>query len=263
MDVGGQDDKHIHPHRQGDEVREREPTTMAPGKMRWGDAADVQGTSVHGEAEPWSGRTKNDLPPPQIYGPDEKGIKTTVEYRYNEEGQKVKITKKTRVLKKKKVISKDTMARKQWEKFGDAKGIAPGTDNLTAVSTDEIYVERPKKLGMKQEDEQVRRRRTHKRKKYTRMKESRRGKTERFAHDVEHARRGKKILTRIHPRADMQQSKPDALAALAGTNTSLLVCRICGKKGDHWTSKCPYKVRGKVHRHYPPPKCPRQPEPGR
>ena len=33
----------------------------------------------------------------------------------------------------------------------------------------------------------------------------------------------------------------DPLAALASQNTSLLVCRICGKKGDHWTSKCPYK----------------------
>ena len=165
---------------------------MAPGKMRWGDAADVQGSSVHGEAEPWNGRTKNDLPPPQIYGPDEKGIKTTVEYRYNEDGQKVKITKKTRVLKKKKVISKDTMARKQWEKFGDAKGIAPGTDNLTAVSTDEIYVERPKKLGMKQEDEQVRRRRrTSRQKKYTRRKEAFRAITERCARDVEYARRKK------------------------------------------------------------------------
>mmetsp|Transcript_31362 Transcript_31362/g.43514 ORF Transcript_31362/g.43514 Transcript_31362/m.43514 type:complete len:286 (+) Transcript_31362:116-973(+) len=33
----------------------------------------------------------------------------------------------------------------------------------------------------------------------------------------------------------------DPLAALANQNASLLVCRICGKKGDHWTSKCPYK----------------------
>ena len=33
----------------------------------------------------------------------------------------------------------------------------------------------------------------------------------------------------------------DPLAAMANSNASLLVCRICGKKGDHWTSKCPYK----------------------
>lgn len=46
------------------------------------------------------------------------------------------------------------------------------------------------------------------------------------------------------PTLDGKKEKKDAgdpLAALATQNTSLLVCRICGKKGDHWTSKCPYK----------------------
>jgi len=38
-----------------------------------------------------------------------------------------------------------------------------------------------------------------------------------------------------------KENDGDALAALANQNTSLIVCRICGKKGDHWTSKCPYK----------------------
>ena len=43
---------------------------------------------------------------------------------------------------------------------------------------------------------------------------------------------------------EKKENAGDPLAALAGKNASLLVCRICGKKGDHWTSKCPYKVRG-------------------
>jgi translation initiation factor 3 subunit G len=38
-----------------------------------------------------------------------------------------------------------------------------------------------------------------------------------------------------------KENDSDALATLANQNTSLIVCRICGKKGDHWTSKCPYK----------------------
>jgi len=38
-----------------------------------------------------------------------------------------------------------------------------------------------------------------------------------------------------------ETEKLDQLQALANSNSSLLVCRICGKKGDHWTSKCPYK----------------------
>ena len=31
------------------------------------------------------------------------------------------------------------------------------------------------------------------------------------------------------------------LEAAAGGGGSLMTCRVCGKKGDHWTSKCPYK----------------------
>ena len=37
------------------------------------------------------------------------------------------------------------------------------------------------------------------------------------------------------------EKQGDELAKMASSNTSLLVCRICGKKGDHWTTKCPYK----------------------
>lgn len=33
----------------------------------------------------------------------------------------------------------------------------------------------------------------------------------------------------------------DALAAAGKAGAVLMVCRTCGKKGDHWTSKCPYK----------------------
>ena len=37
------------------------------------------------------------------------------------------------------------------------------------------------------------------------------------------------------------EKQGDELAKMASSNTSLLVCRICGKKGDHWTTKRPYK----------------------
>ena len=45
---------------------------------------------------------------------------------------------------------------------------------------------------------------------------------------------------------DDAQAKAAAAAAAGGdlssvANASLVVCRICGKKGDHWTSKCPFK----------------------
>ncbi|KAL3732274.1 hypothetical protein ACJRO7_029018 [Eucalyptus globulus] len=33
----------------------------------------------------------------------------------------------------------------------------------------------------------------------------------------------------------------DNLAQLGKGGAVLMVCRTCGKKGDHWTSRCPYK----------------------
>ncbi|XAR66240.1 hypothetical protein NMG60_11012396 [Bertholletia excelsa] len=33
----------------------------------------------------------------------------------------------------------------------------------------------------------------------------------------------------------------DSLAQLGKGGALLMVCRTCGKKGDHWTSRCPYK----------------------
>ena len=81
------------------------------------------------------------------------------------------------------------LARKKWAKFGDAQRYKPGDESMTAVSIEEIFLER----------------------------------------------------ARATPKSESEKSG-DALAAMASTgNTSLLVCRICGKKGDHWTTKCPYK----------------------
>lgn len=49
------------------------------------------------------------------------------------------------------------------------------------------------------------------------------------------------VLERPHTGKKDEEQKTDQLAALASSNATLLVCRICGKRGDHWTSKCPYK----------------------
>ena len=80
------------------------------------------------------------------------------------------------------------LERKKWAKFGPPQRYKPGDESMTAVSIEEIFLER----------------------------------------------------ARATPKSESEKSG-DALAAMANTNTSLLVCRICGKKGDHWTTKCPYK----------------------
>lgn len=84
-----------------------------------------------------------------------------------------------------KKLNPSAIRRRSLKKFGDALG-QNASDNLTAVSTEEIFLERTRLAGAKQEPE-----------------------------------------------------KGADLASLG--NASLIVCRTCGKKGDHWTSKCPFK----------------------
>ncbi|KAG5550286.1 hypothetical protein RHGRI_015298 [Rhododendron griersonianum] len=61
------------------------------------------------------------LPPPQVTGPDENGIKKVVEYKLNEQGHRVRVTTATRVRKVASArVSKRAVERRGWAKFGDA-----------------------------------------------------------------------------------------------------------------------------------------------
>ncbi|CAN6440929.1 unnamed protein product [Victoria cruziana] len=151
----------------------------APAKLRWGELEEDD-----------LGDLDFLLPPPVVIGPDENGVKKVIEYRFNEDGNKVKITTTSRTRKLAKArLSKRALERREWKKFGDAAQ-SDGADRMTMVSTEEIVLERPRAPGSKAEE----------------------------------------------PKAG-----GDPLSAFSKTGAVLMVCRTCGKKGDHWTSKCPYK----------------------
>ncbi|KAL9388789.1 hypothetical protein Peur_017394 [Populus x canadensis] len=150
-----------------------------PAKMRWGELDEEDGEDLDFL-----------LPPKQVIGPDENGIKKVIEYKFNDDGNKVKITTTTRVRKLAKArLSKRAVERRNWSKFGDAIHEDVGS-RLTMVSTEEILLERPRAHGAK---------------------------------------------------ADETKIAGDNLAQLGKGGAVLMVCRTCGKKGDHWTSRCPYK----------------------
>ncbi|CAI9770865.1 unnamed protein product [Fraxinus pennsylvanica] len=152
---------------------------MQPSKVRWGELEEDDGEDLDFL-----------LPPKQVIGPDENGIKKVVEYKFNEEGNKVKITTTTRIRKLANArLSKRAVERRSWSKFGDAVHEDVGS-RLTMVSTEEILLERPRAPGTKQEETKV---------------------------------------------------AGDPLAQMGKGGAVLMVCRSCGKKGDHWTSRCPYK----------------------
>ncbi|XP_058207159.1 uncharacterized protein LOC131320458 [Rhododendron vialii] len=150
-----------------------------PSKVRWGELEEDDGEDLDFL-----------LPPRQVIGPDENGIKKVIEYKFNDDGNKVKITTTTRVRKLAKArLSKRAVERRSWPKFGDAVHEDVGA-RLTMVSTEEILLERPRAPGTKSEE---------------------------------------------------SKAAGDSLAQLGKGGAVLMVCRTCGKKGDHWTSRCPYK----------------------
>lgn len=111
------------------------PTTQ-PSKLRWGELEEDDGEDLDFL-----------LPPRQIIGPDANGIKKVIEYKFDEDGNKVKITTTTRVRKLAKAqLSKRAVERRSWPKFGDAVREDVGS-RLTMVSTEEILLERPRAPG--------------------------------------------------------------------------------------------------------------------
>ncbi|XP_004503272.1 uncharacterized protein [Cicer arietinum] len=150
---------------------------VEPAKLRWGELEEDDGEDLDFL-----------LPPIQVIGPDHNGIKSVIQYKFDDDGNKVKITTITRTRKLAHArLTKRAVDRRSWPKFGDAVQEDVGS-RLTMVSTEEILLERPKPLGSKNEDPKT-----------------------------------------VNPLSQFQKG------------AVLMVCRTCGKKGDHWTSRCPYK----------------------
>ena len=97
---------------------------------------------------------KYHLPPSTSTGPDENGIKTYIEYKFNDKNQfppHVKVTRRVKVKTITKKVKRAVQERKRWTKFGAAKGKKPGEvdTNVTIYSTDDVFIESP---FAKQED---------------------------------------------------------------------------------------------------------------
>ncbi|CAO3639926.1 unnamed protein product [Cunninghamella blakesleeana] len=76
---------------------------------------------------------------------DENGIKHIIEYKENDAGKKVKITRKIRSTLKTEHVNKAVAQRKKWAKFGEEEGNKPGPDLSTTTIGENI----PLKLGSK------------------------------------------------------------------------------------------------------------------
>ena len=84
-----------------------------------------------------------------MIGPDENGIKKVIEYKFNDDGNKVKITTTTPTHTHKLAnarLSKHAIECQSWPKFGDGVHKDVGA-RLTMVSTKEILLKRPRAPG--------------------------------------------------------------------------------------------------------------------
>ncbi|KAG7393288.1 translation initiation factor eIF3 subunit g [Phytophthora pseudosyringae] len=113
---------------------------MAISGMRWGDEDD-------------------DMLPQRVESePDSRGVRQIVEWKVNEAGDKVKITKKVKKVTEVERISKRALERKKWRKFGDALDDGDGS-NVTYRSYEEVSLEDPNAdqvlPGEKKEEENI------------------------------------------------------------------------------------------------------------
>lgn len=106
----------------------------------------------------WGDEDDDLLPQRTESEPDKNGVRTIVEWKYNEAGQKVKVTKKVKKVTEVTKISKRALERKSWAKFGAALNSADSS-NVTYTSYEDVTLEDPNAdqvlPGEKKEEENI------------------------------------------------------------------------------------------------------------
>ncbi|KAJ3181848.1 translation initiation factor eIF3 subunit g [Gaertneriomyces sp. JEL0708] len=119
------------------------------------------------------------------------GTRVTIEYKTNEDGKTVKVTRRTKMKLIHQTVNKAVAERKaKWKKFGEVANLPAGPDTNSTSFGEKVFL----KLSSTIKD-----------------------------HDAP-------------PVEDDQDSLRKKLQAAV---KSKITCRIC--KGEHWTSKCPFK----------------------
>ncbi|PKY42923.1 translation initiation factor eIF3g [Rhizophagus irregularis] len=71
---------------------------------------------------------------------DENGVKTIIEYKTNDDGKKVKVTRKIKKTLITERVNKVAAERKKWAKFGDERGKKAGPDLSTTSIDQQIFL---------------------------------------------------------------------------------------------------------------------------
>ncbi|KAF9076522.1 eukaryotic translation initiation factor 3 subunit G-domain-containing protein, partial [Rhodocollybia butyracea] len=71
---------------------------------------------------------------------EDDSVRTVIEYSVNEQGKKVKITRKIKRTLQKSVVQHQVAERQKWAKFGAEKGSARGPDRATTTVGEHVYL---------------------------------------------------------------------------------------------------------------------------
>jgi len=118
-------------------------------KVKWGDVEESSDTNEI--------ISKPFINTPSITStkPNADGIKTVTEYYINDRGERVKVIRTIKVIKKQIRVNKNIAERRKWKKFGDCAGVGPGPEeNVTITSTELMKLDlRPKKREEENKEE--------------------------------------------------------------------------------------------------------------
>ncbi|KAF7061138.1 hypothetical protein CFC21_067860 [Triticum aestivum] len=199
---------------------------MVAAKIWWGEL----------DEDDW-GELNFLLLPRVVIGPNENGFKKTIEYHFDGEDNKVKVTTTSRIRKLALArLSKVVVERRSHAK--DGNGGDDASERLIIVSTEEVLLEHPRApatLHDESDDANF----------VLWMSIN-------FSLNLSNINMFdflNKIFTTIYTtnltlHGDTNfvlWASGDPLALASKGGAVLMVCRTCGKKDDHSTSKCPYK----------------------
>lgn len=102
-------------------------------KSSWADEVELEG---------------GDLPPPTEVR--ENGYKIVTEYKYNDEGKKLKFVRTYKIEKR--IVSKTIALRKTWQKFGESANDKPGPNPATTIVGEDVFMQF---ITSKEEDNKV------------------------------------------------------------------------------------------------------------
>ncbi|KAL5580916.1 hypothetical protein UlMin_013358 [Ulmus minor] len=154
-----------------------------------------------------------------------------IQFKLDEEGMLVKITTQTRIQKLANTrLGRRAMKRRSWSKFKNAVCEDLGS-RLTVVSSEEILFERPRAPA------------NHHLFPHQPLEPNSITAGYFWPYMMKYAMKFVKRCEKC-PKPEEPKVTMDSLSQLSTGTGSLMVCRTCGKKGDHWTSRCPYKDIG-------------------